>query len=77
MNDISKKQRENELQNLLDTIDEIRARIQNDEIGGFVICSLRTDNEVEITACVRDRLHAIGLIETSKMILFTNGTETE
>ena len=34
---------------------------------------MRTDDDIEISACVQDRLDAIGLIEASKMILFTNG----
>ncbi len=68
--------REEEKKNLISTIEEAREKIENGEIESFVICSLRTDQEIEIMACVKDRLDAIGLIESSKMLLFTNGQQT-
>ncbi len=75
MNDIAKKQKESEKKNLLDTLEEVRQKIENDEIVSYVICSIRNDDDIEISACVKDRLDAIGLIEAGKMILFTNGTK--
>ena len=75
MNDIAKKQKESEKKNLLDTLEEVRQKIENDEIVSYVICSIRNDDDIEISACVQDRLDAIGLIEAGKMILFTNGTK--
>lgn len=72
MNNLAKKQQETEKQNMLNTIDEVRQKIEKGELSSFVVCSMRTDDEVEITACVKDRLDAIGLIEVSKMILFSN-----
>lgn len=75
MDDIAKKQKESEKNNLLATIDEVREKIESGEITAFVVCSIRVDEDIEITACVQDRLDAIGLIEASKMILFNNGTQ--
>lgn len=75
MDDVAKKQKESEKNNLLATIDEVREKIESGEITAFVVCSIRVDEDIEITACVQDRLDAIGLIEASKMILFNNGTQ--
>jgi hypothetical protein len=60
---------------MLDTLDEVRKKIEDNEITAFVVCSIRSDDDIEIAACVQDRLDAIGLIEAGKMILFTNGTK--
>jgi hypothetical protein len=75
MNDVAKRQKESEKKNLLDTLEEVRQKIERDEIVSYVICSIRNDDDIEISACVQDRLDAIGLIEAGKMILFTNGTK--
>ena len=75
MNDIAKKQKETQKKNLLETLEEVKRKIEDDEVLSFVICSSRFDDDIEITACVNDRLTAIGLIEAGKMILFTNGTK--
>jgi len=75
MDDAAKKQKLSEKKNMLDTLEEVREKIENNEITAFVVCSIRNDDDIEISACVKDRLDAIGLIEASKMILFTNGTK--
>jgi chlorite dismutase len=75
MDEIAKRQKQSEKKNLLDTLEEVKQKIENDEIVSYVICSIRNDDDIEISACVKDRLDAIGLIEAGKMILFTNGTK--
>lgn len=75
MNDAAKRQKQSEKKNMLDTLEEVRVKIEKDEITAFVVCSIRNDDDIEIAACVQDRLDAIGLIEAGKMILFTNGTK--
>lgn len=77
MEDIAIKQKQAEKDNLLKTVEEFRKKIENDEIVAFCISSVRIDEDVEITACVKDRLQAIGLIEASKIILFNSGTQGE
>ncbi len=73
MKSIAEKQKESEKTRLLQTLEDVKEKIENDEISSYVICMMRNDNDVEISACVQDRLDAIGLIEVSKMILFSNG----
>ena len=75
MEDVAAKQKQAEKENLLNTLEEVKRKIENNEIISFVICSIRSDEDIEINACVKDRLDAIGLIEAGKMILFTNGTK--
>lgn len=75
MEDVTAKQKQAEKENLLNTLEEVKRKIENNEIISFVICSIRSDEDIEINACVKDRLDAIGLIEAGKMILFTNGTK--
>jgi|LauGreDrversion4_2_1035121.scaffolds.fasta_scaffold195853_2 predicted deacylase len=77
MEDVAVKQKQAEKDNLLNTVDEFRKKVENGEIVAFAISSVRSDEDVEITACVKDRLQAIGLIEASKIILFNSGTEGE
>ena len=77
IDDVTKRQRETEKNNLLNTLEEIREKIERDEIVSYVVCSIRYDEDIEITACVKDRLDAIGLIEAGKMILFSNGTKAD
>lgn len=77
MEDVAIKQKQAEKDNLLKTVEEFRKKIENDEIVAFCISSVRIDEDVEITACVKDRLQAIGLIEASKIILFNSGTQGE
>ena len=75
MEDVTAKQKQAEKENLLNTLEEVKRKIENNEIISFVICSIRSDEDIDINACVKDRLDAIGLIEAGKMILFTNGTK--
>jgi predicted deacylase len=77
MEDVAVKQKQAEKDNLLNTVDEFRKKVENGEIVAFAISSVRSDEDVEITACVKDRLQAIGLIEASKIILFNSGSEGE
>ena len=77
IDDVTKRQRETEKNNLLNTLEEIREKIESGVIVSYVICSIRYDEDIEITACVKDRLDAIGLIEAGKMILFSNGTKAD
>ena len=71
MKSMAIRQKEEEKKRLLDTLEEVKEKIENDEVSAYVICMMRNDNDIEISACVQDRLDAIGLIEASKMILFT------
>ena len=77
MEDVAVKQKQAEKDNLLNTVDEFRKKVENGEVVAFAISSVRSDEDVEITACVKDRLQAIGLIEASKIILFNSGSEGE
>jgi hypothetical protein len=77
MEDIAVKQKQAEKEHLLRTVDEFRKKIEDDEVVSYTICSIRSDDDIEITACVKDRLQAIGLIEASKTILFNSGTERD
>ncbi len=72
MKSVAEKQKETEKKRLLDTIEEVKQKIESDEIAAYVVCMIRQDDDIEISACVQDRLDAIGLIEASKMLLFTN-----
>ena len=77
MEDIVTNQKQAEKDNMLKTVDDFRKKIENGEVIAYSISSIRTDEDVEITACVKDRLQAIGLIEASKIILFNSGTQGE
>lgn len=77
MEDIASKQKQAEKDHLLNTLDEFRKKIENDEISAYSISSIRSDEDIEIIACVKDRLQAIGLLEASKTILFNSGTKGE
>ena len=77
MEDIASKQKKAEKDHLLKTLEDFKTKIVNDEIVSYTICSIRSDDDIEILACVKDRLQAIGLIEASKTILFNSGTERE
>ena len=77
MEDIASKQKQAEKDHLLKTLEDFKTKIANDEIVSYTICSIRSDDDIEILACVKDRLQAIGLIEASKTILFNSGTERE
>ena len=56
---------------LLEVLDALREKIQNDEVTEFVISSMHTDGEVEIYACTKDFVGAIGLFEAGKYNLIT------
>lgn len=77
MEDVASKQKQAEKDHLLKTLEEFKNKVMNDEIVSYTICSIRSDDDIEIIACVKDRLQAIGLIEASKTILFNSGSERE
>ena len=51
---------------LLEVIDALKKRIENDEVTEFVISSMHVDGDVEIYACTKDFVGAIGLFEAGK-----------
>jgi len=67
---MEKKHKEAEKQNLLDTVEEVRKKIEDDEITELVFACLTKDGDVDINASVKNRLSAIALLEAGKMILF-------
>lgn len=77
MEDAVTSQKQAEKNHLLNTVDEFRKKIENGEIVSYLISSIRIDDDIEINACVKDRLQAIGLLEASKTILFNSGNQGE
>lgn len=67
---VEKKHKDAEKQNLLDTVEEVKRKIDNDEITELVFACLTTEGDVDINASVKNRLSAIALLEAGKMILF-------
>ena len=67
---MEKKHKDAEKQNLLDTVEEVKRKIDNDEITELVFACLTTEGDVDINASVKNRLSAIALLEAGKMILF-------
>ena len=67
---MEKKHKDAEKQNLLDTVEEVRKKIEDGEITELVFSCLNTDGDVDINASVKNRLSAIALLEAGKMILF-------
>ena len=67
---MEKKHKDAEKQNLLDTVEEVKRKIDNDEITELVFACLTTEGDVDINASVKNRLSAIALLESGKMILF-------
>lgn len=56
---------------LIEVLDALRERIDNDEVTEFVISSMHVDGDVEIYACTKDFVGAIGLFEAGKYNLLT------
>jgi len=74
---MEKKHKDAEKQNLLDTVEEVKRKIDNDEITELVFACLTTEGDVDINASVKNRLSAIALLEAGKMILFRESTTEE
>ena len=56
---------------LLEVIDAFRSRIEKGEVEEFVLAAITDQGEVEISACVKDTLGAVGLFEIGKTTLMT------
>ena len=67
---MERKHKDAEKQNLLDTVEEVRKKIEDDEVTELVFACLTKDGDVDINASVKNRLSAIALLEAGKMILF-------
>ena len=67
---VESKHKEAEKQNLLDTVEEVRKKIEDGEITELVFSCLTTDGDVDFNASLKNRLTAIALFEAGKMILF-------
>ena len=74
---MERKHKEAEKQNLLDTVEEVRKKIEDDEITELVFACLTKDGDVDINASVKNRLSAIALLEAGKMILFRDSSVEE
>lgn len=74
---MEKKHKEAEKQNLLDTVEEVRKKIQDEEVTELVFACLTKDGDVDINASVKNRLSAIALLEAGKMILFRDSSVEE
>lgn len=53
---------------LIEVLDEIRARIEAGEITEFVASSINSEGDVQIHASVRDIAGGVGLFEIGKKI---------
>jgi hypothetical protein len=56
--------------NLLEVLNEVKQRIESDEIEEFVMSSIDKDGEIKIHVCVKDMVGGVGLFEIGKTILF-------
>jgi hypothetical protein len=56
---------------LLEVLDVLRKKIENDEVTEYIISSMHVDGEVEVYVCAKDFVGAIGLLESGKYNLFT------
>jgi hypothetical protein len=74
---MEKKHKDAEKQNLLDTVEEVRKKIEDDEVTELVFACLTKDGDVDINASVKNRLSAIALLEAGKMILFRDSSVEE
>jgi hypothetical protein len=74
---MEKKHKEAEKQNLLDTVEEVRKKIEDGEITELIFACLTKDGDVDINASVKNRLSAIALLEAGKMILFRDSSTEE
>lgn len=69
----SKKEKSNKehRDNLLEILEVFRTKIEEGTIDEFVITSVNTEGEIEISVCARDYVGAIGMFEAGKHSLLT------
>lgn len=60
-------------QNLLDLLDELRAKVEEGEIEEFACATNGPDGEVEVYVGSRDMLGAIGMFAVGQNILMQQG----
>lgn len=57
---------------ILETLDDIRDKVVKGKVLEYVGCYITGNGIVEINCCVKDRVSAIGIIESGKFILMEN-----
>lgn len=63
--DTTKKQKQNQ-EEMLKILEAFRERVLNNEIDEFVMSSIDTDGNVQVSVFVKDSLGGIGLFELGK-----------
>jgi hypothetical protein len=58
-------------ENLLEVLEDLKARIERGEIDEFVAVSTDIEGEVKLHASIQDSVGGIGLLEIGKHILIT------
>ena len=66
ISDISANKRKNDL---LEILEDLKAKVENGEVVEFVAAGLTNDGETLIHACVQDFVGGVGLFELGKHIL--------
>lgn len=56
-------------EDLLEVLDEFRQMVESGEITEYVISSLDKDGEVILTACCKDLVGGVGMLEMAKTAL--------
>jgi len=57
---------------IIDTLDDIKDKVNKGAVLEYVGCYITSNGIVEINCCVKDRVSAIGIIESGKFILMEN-----
>ena len=60
---------EEKKQCIIETLDDIKEKVQQGFVLEYVGCYLGITGEVEINCCVKDRVSAIGIVEAGKYVL--------
>lgn len=63
---------EEQRQCILETLDDIRDKVNKGMVLEYVGCYITGKGIVEVNCCVKDRVSAIGIIESGKFILMEN-----
>ena len=63
---------EEQKQCIIETLDDIKDKVNQGMIREFVGCYMLGNGNVEVNCCVKDRVSAIGIIESGKFILMEN-----
>jgi hypothetical protein len=58
-------------QDLLEIIDDLRARVEAGTVDEFIAVSTDADGEVQLHACVMDTIGGVGLLEIGKHIVIS------